>query len=271
MPHDEYSLFEVSRSELRDVVGLLAGAEQCEMFLLTENSEFVQSAISKELYDFLLEKYSRCKKGKELKDTRGHLTDYAYTITNFTPVDENNFFSFEGVFCFGDISFDIMYGLLKDANYFGLPPGSPYITNIVNAAKKRYGSKSAAERVYILSEERIRSLFLTGKTVDHVDAFRALTKEEMNIMVDDFLTRRKGFKYRFFKQGYSNKCIECAIAENFGIILWDAALGYGKKHFQTVINHPKAMSVFKSFTEYFWKSCTLSDEESEIRLNGLIN
>lgn len=271
-PHDEYSLFEASRPELRGVVGLLAGAEQCEMFLLTENSEFVQSAISKELYDFLLEKYGRCKKGKELKDTRGHLTDYAYTITEFTPVDENDFFSFEGAFCFGDIPFNIMYRLLKDANYFGLPPDSPYIKNIVNAAKKRYGAgvKSEAERVYVLSEERIRDFLSSGKTVDHVDAFRALTKEEMNIMIDDFLTRRKGFKYRFFKQGYSNKCIECAIAKNFGIILWDAALGYGKKHFQTVISHPKAMSVFKSFTEYFWEKNTVSDKESKEKLNKLI-
>lgn len=270
MPHNEYSLFEVSRSELKGVAGLISDAERCEMFLLTENSKFVQSSVSRELYEFLLERYSRCKKGKELKDTRDHLTDYAYTITKLTPIDKNNGFSFSGIFCFGDIPFEIMYRLLKDANYFGLPPDSPYITTIVSAAKKRYGSKSEVERVYVLSEERIRNFLSSGKTVDHVDTFRALTKEEMNIMADDFLTHKKGFKYRFFKQGYSNKCIECGIAENFGIVLCDASRGYGKKHFQTVISHPKAMSVFKSFTEYFWEKNTVSDKESKEKLNKLI-
>lgn len=270
MPHEEYKCFEVSKSELKGVIGLFDAPGEYQMFTLTKNNEYLQSPLSKELYEYIIKEYSRCEKGLELKDMRDHVTDYAYTITNFSPVDTNNAFSFEGVFCFGDIPFDTMYSMLKDANYFGLPPESSYITNIVSAAKERYeaGRKSDAKRIYILSEERMKNLFLTGKTIDHVDVFRPLTKEELEGMVDYYLNNDR-FQYRFFKNGYSNRCIETVIAENFGIVMWDASLGYGKKHFQAIISHPKAMSVFKSFTEYFWDNCTVSDEESRIRLDEL--
>lgn len=272
LPHDEYKCFEVNKSELKGVIGLIKSSEKYHMFTVTENDKYVESQVSEELYELMLKEYSRCEKGTELKDMRDHVTDYAYSITNFLPVDTNNVFSFEGVFCFGDIPFDTMYSMLKNANYFGLPPESSYITNIVDAAKERYetGRKSDSARVYILSGDRMKNLFLTGKTVDHVDVFRPLTKEEIRRMVDYYLNSNR-FKYRFFNSEYSNKCIECAIADDFGIILWDASLGYGKKHFQTVISHPKAMSVFKSFTEYFWNNCTLSDEESKKKLKNLIN
>ena len=203
---------------------------------------------------------------------RDHVTDYAYIITKFSPVDTDNAFVFEGAFCFEDIPFDIMYSMLKDANYFGFPPDSPYITNIVSAQKKRHEVKRSSDsrQRFVLSEERIRKLFVTGKTMDHVREFRPLTNEEIRIIAENFLNNDK-IEYRFFKFGYSNKCIELGLAENFGIHIWDASRGYGKNHFQTIIKHPKAISVFKSFTEYFWDNCTMSDEESKQKMMDLIS
>lgn len=273
MPREEYQCFEMSKTELKDLIILIHMSIGYHLVMLTSSNEYIESSVSKELYEHLLKKCNICKKGTALKDTRDHLTDYLYTIEKFSVMETNNAFSLNESISFSDIPFDIMCRLLKDANYFGMTPNTPFIKNLVCAAEERYKLKLKSDltRLYILPLEQVEKFISTGKTMDHVEGLRALTKEEITTVINSFINGRHRFKYRFPKEEYSKNCIECVLIEDYGIVLIDAALGYGKKHFQTVISHPKAMNVFKSFIEHFWDKNTVSDEESRQKMNRLIN
>ena len=272
MPHEEYHCFEVSKPDINHVLGLIHDSGDFLVFVLTNKGEYAASSVSTEMYSFLLKRYSEWGKSKQLKNVRGRVTDYAEIITDFVVAEKNDTFSFEGAPCFADLSFDVMYAMLRDANYLGLPYNSPYVQELIAAAKNRCYERAAekeAVKRYILTEEKMTALLTSKRTLDHPEFFRSMTAGELKNMIQQSLFGMDRFEYRFLKPGYSINCIECLLIDGYGIVMWDAALGYGKKHFQTLISHPKAMAVYDGFAKYFWESCTLTAEESEQKAREL--
>ena len=78
------------------------------------------------------------------------------------------------------------------------------------------------------------------------------------------------YNFRFFKEGYDAISTECCNIDNIGVYITDGQSTAKKTYMQAVINHPKAMRVFKRFSKWFWDNCMYSDEESRNMLNNYI-
>lgn len=261
-PYDGYNACSARKSLMSGIVGLSEAADCRHVFRLTESGEYAESDVSGEYYEFARSHLGMLEGSAPLKDTKGNITDYSYNLSLFASVYTNASIRFEGCPCFGDLPFDIMYELLKDADYFGLPPDSEYIENIVGAAKLRsdeVAGSGAAQR-YILSEDKLKRMLCERRPLDQMDVFRPLAAPELIRLLGCLNAGNN--RFRFFKPGYSNRCAENIYTENFGLVIWDAARAYGKSHFNTIIKHPKALSVYKSFAQYCWEHLTLSEEES---------
>lgn len=260
--HNNYECTEIDNIDFHDLIGLVKLKDSFGLFFVNNQGKYIESPISEELYSFMLEKYNSLN-GKDIRFEKGRVSDYASIITEFSVVENNDCFSFEGVFCFGDIPFDTMYRLLADANYLGLSPDNPYIENIIEAQRTRYNMhlNSRTKRAYVLSRERVEQFLKTGRTMDHFEYFRNLTKDEVISFLNHFIQSER-FEYRFFKPEFGNHCIECGVVENDRIFIWDSENGYGKNHFHLSIENPRAIRLYSDFCDYFWDFCTLSAEES---------
>ena len=267
-----YVCYDSETVDFANLMGFVRLKNGYGSFIVSNNGTYAETELSEEFYNFML---GRCItfEGKPLKHKKGKVTDYADIMTEFSVTEINDVFSFEGIFCFGDIPFDTMFSLLKDADYLGLPSDSPYIKKLVEATGKRYDLRmsSKSTKSYILSKERMDEFFSSGRTMDHPSFFRALTHNEIKEMLDYFSSIGNRFKYRFFKPEFQNCCMECGLVANTNIFIWSAKQGYNKDHFQTIITHPKAIRLYTRFCEYFWDFCTLSDEESQKIFNDTIN
>ncbi len=270
--YEGYSCFESEMVDFPNLMGFVKLKTGAGSFVVSNNGTYAETELSEEFYNFML---SRCMTfdGKPLKQKRGKVTDYAEIMAEFSVTEINDVFSFEGIFCFGDIPYDTMFSLLKDADYLGLPPDSPYIQTLIKATMHRYDLRagSSTSKSYILSQTHMDQFFSTGRTVDHPSFFRSLTSDEIKGMLDYFADIGERFRYRFFKPGFQNCCMECGLVANTNIFIWSAKQAYSKDHFQTIITHPKAVKLFTNFCRYFWDFCTLSPKESKQIFNDTVN
>lgn len=268
--NDNYECTETDNVDFHDLLGLVRLKDGFGLFFVDNSGKYVESFISEEMYSFIYEKYSSLN-GKDIRFEKGRVSDYASIITEFSVIENNDCFSFEGVFCFGDIPFDTMYQLLADSNYLGLSPDNPYIKEIVDAQRTRYDMhvSSGAKRAYVLSRERLEQFLKTGRTMDHFEYFRNLNRDEVISFLNHFINNKR-FSYRFFKPGFGNYCIECGIVKNDRIFFWDAENGYGKNHFHLSIENPKALKLYSDFCDYFWSFCTLTPEESADIMDNIL-
>lgn len=268
---EDYDCAETNKSRFSDLVGFLKLKNGYGYFMVSSTGEYAETELSEEFYNFISKQYSSTNH-KPLKMRKCNVTDYADILSEFSILENNDLFTFEGMFCFGDLPFEIMYKLLEDANFLGLPPDSQYIKTLVDAAQSRFALRSTAtsQKVYILQEDKLRSFLETGRTLDHPSFFRALTMSERKDMIERIRNNPSRFKFRFFKNNYHCKYIECGVVKNKSIFMWNADSGYEYNHFHITLTNPKAVRFYENFCRYFWQFCAMSQEESDKLFNDII-
>lgn len=270
IPYEGYSCYELAKTGFKGVTGFCELKNGRGVFIVNEDGEFADSDLSDELYELGFNKFSRCTNGTAVKLMRDKITNYAEMFTHFSMFESNDFLIFDGMFGFVDIPFGTMYKMFVDINYFGLPPDSAYAIGIVDAAHKRYmlRLRSDNKRLFVVSEERIKNFFKTGRTFDHVQEFKSLTKSEMYDMLEKF-SENTDHSFRFFKQGYRRTKAEVGLVNNKKLFLWTSETGYYTGLWYSTITHPKVIKLFDGFAEYFWDVCTLPEKKSMEKMNKL--
>lgn len=268
----DYDCAEVTQSLFPDLLGFLKLKNGYGYFMVSSNGEYAETELSEEFFRFILKQYSKIKH-KPLKTRNCNVTDYAGIMSDFSYMEDNDLFTFEGMFCFADLPFEIMYKLLEDANFLGLPPDSEYIKNLVTATQCRFEVRynSTSKKAYIFDEDKLRSFLETGRTLDHPSFFRALTPSERKVMIEKFKNNPNRFKFRFFKNDFHCNFIECGVVKNHSIFMWNADSGYEHNHFHITLTNPKAVKFYESFCHYFWQFCAMSQEESDKLFNDIVN
>lgn len=268
--YDDYDVFETAKAHFTGIRIIINSGDSYYLALETAQS-FIESGISEELYRYIQnERISQCK--RSLKESKNKFRDYSAMLREFHITEEKDSFGFNGHYSFTEIPFEIQYRLLEDANFFGMPKNSEYITSLVNSAKQRHivRERSKPLRRCVTSEEDIIRFFTTGRTIDYLYYFRSLNKDEINEVVKSLENISDIYQYRFFKEGYSMYSIQCELMGK-GILIWDIERGYDNGHWQILIKNKKAVELYGKFADYFWESCTLPDKESREKLTKLIN
>lgn len=268
--YDGYDVFETNKAHFTGIRIIINNKNSYYIAIETEQ-DFIESEISEELYRHIQnECMAQCK--RSLKESKNKFRDYSAMLQEFHITEEENSFGFNGHYSFTEIPFDIQYRLLEDANFFGMPKNSEYITSLVNSAKQRHiiRERSKPLRRCVTSEEDIIRFFTTGRTIDYLYYFRSLNKDEINEVVKSLENISDIYQYRFFKEGYSMYSIQCELMGK-GILIWDIERGYDNGHWQILIKNKKAVELYGKFADYFWESCTLPDKESREKLTKLIN
>lgn len=268
---ERYCAFEASKPFDYTALFIVENGNEAELAVY-DGAEFVKSRVSIEMAEFIVNKLNmNCK--KPLKTVRGKVADYVDIMKSAAEIDVNNMYSFFGMQCFGDVPFDIMYGLFEEAEFFGFPREHPYVVGAVEAMKKRSEQRQNSKLVkrYFLSEKLVEEFLESGKVPDFMPELRPLEKCERVKMLERFLKYDGGVKFwgRFFRNEYTTIDVETVYIENMGIYVSNSPRGYDKHHAQAIITHPKAVRVFKSFAERFWESGTVPDEESRARLEAM--
>lgn len=260
--HDQYNGYESAKNELDGMIGLMKEKNGYSMFVINDNG-FVDSPVSEELYNMVRTQCSVSKRVSNVKMLKDKFSDYEQMAHIFTIDGGDVVVTYEGTLCFGDVPFDVKYSLLKDCNFFGFPEDSEYMANLIEAYRKRHATedKSDTEYRYIFAPELVSEFVNNGKTKDHPDVMREMTDDEIGKTVSALINNPKKH-YRFFDRGYHKNPVDCIALFNRFIACWNAELGYGKGHYYVLLDHPKLFEVFKSFSQYFWNSCTLSDKQS---------
>lgn len=260
--HAAYNGYEVKKSNLDGIVGLIKEKNGSSMFVITEDG-YVDTPVSEEMYNMVRAQYAAVKKADNVKMLKDKFSDYEQMAHIFTISGGDVVITYEGMLCFGDVPFDVKYALLKDSGFFGFPEDSKYIVSLIEAYRTRHETedKSDTKYRYIFAPELVDEFLKNGKTKDHPDAMRAMTESERRKTVNALISNTKK-SYRFFDKGYRKNPVNCIALFRKFIVCWDAGLGYGKGHYHVMLDHPRLFDVYESFSEYFWNSCTTSDEES---------
>lgn len=268
---EDYDCLETNKSRFSDLVGFLKLKNGYGYFMVSSTGEYAETELSEEFYNFISKQYSAVKY-KPLKIRKCNVTDYADILSEFSVTENNDIFTFEGMFCLGDLSFDIMYKLLEDANFLGLPHDSEPIQTMINAAQSRFALRdnSTSQKIYILQEDKLRSFLETGRTLDHPSFFRALSPSERKDVIEHIKSNPNRFKFRFFKNNFHCKHIECGVVKNKSIIMWNADSGYEYNHFHITLSNPKAVKLYEKFCQYFWQFCAMPQDESDKLFNDII-
>lgn len=263
LPYSGYSCHEKAKIGFKGLICLYESGEDRVVFTADEKGRFAESAVSDEFYEFMLDKFSGYKNGKDDRNDIGKITSHADTFTRFSLMETYDNLIFDGGFGFAFIPFGTLYKMFEDANYFGLPYDSDYVSEIIEAAHERYLKRLASDNrhQYVLSEERVREFLKTGRTFDHARGFRAMTKSEIRDMLDKFFGDMD-ISFRFFAPGFRRAKVETGIIYGKCLFLWNSEAGYDSGQWFYKISHPNILRLFEGFARYFWEKCTLSDRES---------
>lgn len=270
--NDNHRLFESIGRPESAVVAIAEDDSICRMAVFDGNA-LHESDISADMANYINEKkLASC--GGELKQDRVKMADYKQMLEYTCACDVNDTYVLYGMICLAEIPFKIIYRLFEDVNYFGFPPEHPYIQSLL-AVEKRHEelrNTSDTQHYYFLSERYIKRFLKTGITSGYIKEFRPMRREERLETLKIFENSGKGvqYKFRFFKEDYDAISTECCSIDNIGVYITDGQSTAKKTYMQAVINHPKAMRVFKRFSKWFWDNCMYSDEESRNMLNNYI-
>lgn len=269
---DEYDCISVKKNRFADLIGFVKLKNGYGYFIAAADGEYAQTELSEEFYRFIFKQYA-CEKGKSLKHHSSTVTGYADLLSDFAIVETNDLFTFEGMFCFGDFPFEIMYSQLKDANFLGLPPDCDYVKNLIAAAQNRQALRngSASHKTYIISEHRLRCFLKTGCTIDHPAFLRPLTREEIRTVIGMISAVPNRCHFRFHKPGFCENMIQCGVVKDKSIFMWNADSGYEADQFHIMINDARAVKFYESFFEYFWQFCALPQEQSNRLFEDILN
>lgn len=270
---ESYHAYEGTKNAL-GMTHILVNNGKDNILVIYDKPYFIESKVSDKMAQYIKEKFVReCR--KKIKESKGQMRDYIDIVDFSVENDTNDVCSLYGMQCIGDLPYETLYALFRDADYWGFPPEHEFVKQLNDAVynREQLKKKCKAERRYCLSEKIVDEFLSTGRTLDYLTNFRPLNEKERSGLLGQFLKDNGGLKYRgrFYKEEFEAIPVECVHIENSGIYISASTNKQDKISQWALITHPKAVRVFKSFTQWMWENCTLSDEESKNKLIGMIN
>ena len=236
-----------------------------------DGGKFVTSNVSVEYGLHLVKKYNeQCRKKMKMQTLK--FEDYIKLINFYKITDTNNVCSLYGMFCLGDISRNVWTELFKKSSCFGFPENHKYITQLKKALDMRENIKNEykSTKRYLLNVSQMKKFAETGIMHDLSSLLPALDIKERNEMINMFLKNNSGYMGRAVKNGYKPTDLECVYIDGGGVFCSCYAKNDNVFNSHALINHPKAVRVFKNFVDYIWNEKTYTENETRVMLKKII-
>lgn len=237
---------------------------------------YVDTPVTKDMYDYMMANNGYfVKTGETLRTSVSKVSDYIDLVENSVELlyKDDMFFS-EGAPCFGTLSFDILYDMFKDINYFGFPPDHVYVQRLVTLFKERESFETgpgALERRVLFDAEHVKHMMKTGISFDHLDAFMPMSAAQCRLFFGRLLrcAREQGnYKIRFIKRDRIKAPYVCSGSGVLYLYGRGDDMSDGSSMF---LKRSCIRDIMKDFTGYVWDNFTYSDEESIKKLETMIN
>ena len=236
----------------------------------------VETAVSRNLYDFILKRHeSAMASARAIKRSTSMVKDYISVVNDSLELDKGHTYYFEGAPCFGNLGFELMYRMFKDANYFGFPPEHPYVNRLIELIKTRndiFANDPTSKKSFVFDEKHIREMLKTGFAFEHVKPFRPLTVKERVEYFSKLIKVAKEMpdklRIRFIKEGE----IKFPFVYGPGRLLY---VNYSDtpyfEGYSIMTKEKSVIRIMDDFAEYVWNKFTISDEESISKLEKMMD
>lgn len=229
---------------------------------------YISSEITEDFYNYELEKlaeYNSCC--CEVKRKMGIITDFTDLIREMHSREKGSVYFSEGAPCFGVLSYDVLYDMLKDINYMGFPAECGFIEELTSAAYNReqtFLSLPESKRRFIVDEPTMLNMIENGIAFDHLESFKPMTEKHLRMYfewVSDVRNKYPGkMMFRFIKKGY--KMIYPFVYYKGNQLYMYCPEPSCEKGFVISICSRGVFEIMDDFMEYVWENFTLTEDES---------
>ncbi len=242
-----------------------------------DGCSFVDTPITKELYDHILGNTAYVRKRGELLGMQtNRVSDYIELLeaSNKCLYRSNTFVS-EGAPCFGYLSMDILMEMFKDINYFGFPPEHAYVRKLIDLFEEREkdkDNKSGCRRRFLFTEAHIRHMLATGISHDHLEHFMPMNCRQLRVYFERVAERSENsggrFGIRFLRYGRIRRPYVYTDGGTLYLSSPEPRSGGGSI---MILENPSICGIMNDFVEYVWDNCTYSESDSINMLKKLMS